>query len=435
MGDAGSETPWPWPEYTREEGELHPDNAKIKKEIAAEYGEENLRRSWIQVCKMLEAVTKEIREKGSSMIREFSYDDFFTMNKADKEEVKRRGCVVVRGTIPTETAEGWFQWMQKYMQDNKGVITGWPKEQPYILQLYWTKAQVEARTHPRAMALQRAIISLFHDDEDLEQSFAAPMAYADAMRMRPPGNSFTGLGPHIDAGSLCRWGDPAYRKIYEKIWQGRPDEFDAFDFTWRKRGDPAYYPGSSQSHVVRAFQGWTALSPTAPHEGSLQLFPDLKAGIAYVMLRPFFRPPGNLGDVLDAEKWSLDLDDPWFPGVWRHTPQVLSPEPFPHLRLKETMTYIPEMKPGDSVWWHMDMCHAVDVEHKGKDYAAVVYGAATPTTEMNARYMKGQLKDFLAGVSPEDFRGGCFEGGLKGFPGESAILNGEEGKRAFGYYL
>ena len=56
-----------------------------------------------------------------------------------------------------------------------------------------------------------------------------------------------------------------------------------------------------------------------------------------------------------------------------------------------------------------------------------------PNHGMNVRYMKGQLKDFLNGVCPEDFRGGCNEKRSKGFPGEAAILNGEEGRRASGW--
>lgn len=205
------------------------------------------------------------------------------------------------------------------------------------------------------MALHRALNSLLNDEDDPEKNFAAPLAYADAMRMRPPGKTFTGLGPHIDAGSLSRWGDPKYRKVYQKIWEGKPAEFDAFDLTWRKEGDPAYYPTDDTSRVVRTFQGWTALSPAAPQKGSLQLFPNLRYGIAYVMLRPFFKPPQDPADILDAEKWTFDVDDAWFPGVWRNTSQVLSPAAFPHLRLKETLTYIPEMQPGDTVWWHMDV--------------------------------------------------------------------------------
>lgn len=205
------------------------------------------------------------------------------------------------------------------------------------------------------MAVQRAILDLFEDAEDPQKTFTAPLAYADAMRIRPPGKRFHGLGPHIDAGSLCRWGCPEYRKTYDKIWAGKPEEFDAFDLTHRKRGNPSYYPGDAQSHVVRGFQGWTALSPAAPGEGSLQLFPNLRYGIAYVLLRPFFQPPENQADIMDAEKWTLNLEDAWFPGVWRNTPQVLSPDAFPHLRLKECLPYIPQMNPGDTVWWHMDV--------------------------------------------------------------------------------
>lgn len=81
------------------------------------------------------------------------------------------------------------------------------------------------------------------------------------------------------------------------------------------------------------------------------------------------------------------------------------------------------------------ICHAVEVEHNGTEFACVVYSASTPTTDMNLRYMKGQFQDFMNGVSPEDFRGGCNERSLKGYPGESAILNGEEGRRAVGFGL
>jgi hypothetical protein len=313
---------------------------------------------------------------------------------------------------------------------------------------------MEARTHPRSMALHRALNSLWHDDDDPEKKFAEPVAYADALRIRPPGIPFAGLGPHIDAGSLCRWGEPEYRKVYDKIWAGRADEFDPYDLTHRKLADPAYYPGAAQSHVLRAFQGWTALTRAGAHEGSLLVYPDVKSLIAYVLLRPFFRPPADNGDLLNAEKWTLDLDDPWFPGVWRHTPQEMSPEPFPHLRMKECLVNIPTMNPGDTVWWHCDvshlaprlhaighiknllqkqMCHAVEVEHKGKGISSVVYVAASPTTDINVQYMRGQLNDFLDGVSPEDFRGGCYEKALKGFPGESAILNGQEGRKAVGF--
>lgn len=124
MGDAGVVDDWPWQEYVREGAELHPDNIQVKRDILAEYGEDNIRRSWIEVCKKLEAVSEEIKTKGTSIIREFSYEEFFNMSEEEKEAVKESGCVVVRGTIPSELATEWFEWMKTYMEDNKGVITG-----------------------------------------------------------------------------------------------------------------------------------------------------------------------------------------------------------------------------------------------------------------------------------------------------------------------
>lgn len=116
---------WPaWPEMTYEKGELHLDNVKIKKDIAAEYGEEALRRSWLAVCDRLNTVTQEIKEKQTGMIREVSYDEFFTLSVADKERLKDVGCFVVRGTVPEKTAETWFRDLQSYVEENKDAITG-----------------------------------------------------------------------------------------------------------------------------------------------------------------------------------------------------------------------------------------------------------------------------------------------------------------------
>lgn len=125
MGDAGKvRNQWAWPEYVREEAELDPDNVKIKEAIAAQYGEDALRRSWLAVCKKLEAITQEIKSKGTEIIPEFSYDGFFNMTDAEKEMVKERGCFVIRNTIPKETADAWFQDIVTYKEENKGVITG-----------------------------------------------------------------------------------------------------------------------------------------------------------------------------------------------------------------------------------------------------------------------------------------------------------------------
>lgn len=129
--------------------------------------------------------------------------------------------------------------------------------------------------------------------------------------------SHTGLGPHVDAGSLSRWGDAAYRKYYAKIFSGMPEEHDAYDMSTRKDARQDLYGGSAHSSVLRAFQGWTALTEAGPKEGSLLIYPHLRYVVAYMLLRPFFDPPEDEKDIMDAEKWKFNADGLFFPGVSR----------------------------------------------------------------------------------------------------------------------
>ena len=139
---------------------------------------------------------------------------------------------------------------------------------------------------------------------------------------------------------------------------------------------------------------------------------------------------------MNASKWTFDAETPWFPGTFAGDSQMLSPSSHPHLRLKECMVPIPAMEPGDTIWWHADMCHAVEVEHNGKNEACVAYIAAAPSTKQNKRYMKQQLEDLLKGVPPLDFRHNdcASERDFVGFQGEVSVL-GDEGRRALGFGL
>lgn len=76
---------------------------------------------------------------------------------------------------------------------------------------------------------QAALLSIFTaSNANGSVSITAPLLYSDRLRIRRPGDAKFALGPHMDGGSIERWEDPDYRKVFEKILQGHWEEFDAF---------------------------------------------------------------------------------------------------------------------------------------------------------------------------------------------------------------
>ncbi len=67
------------------------------------------------------------------------------------------------------------------------------------------------------------------------------------------------------------------------------------------------------------------------------------------------------------------------------------------------------MQPGDTVFWHGDVIHAVEDAHRGVGYSNVMYIAAAPGCAKNDAYLRRQLPSFLAGESPPDFPADHFE--------------------------
>jgi len=80
-----------------------------------------------------------------------------------------------------------------------------------------------------------------------------------------------------------------------------------------------------------------------------------------------------------------------------------------HAPLLEALTSIPLMEPGDAVFWHSDVVHAVKDEHKGQGYSNVMYIGATVGCAKNTAYLARQAPSFLAGRTPPDFAPDDFE--------------------------
>ena len=163
------------------------------------------------------------------------------------------------------------------------------------------------------------------------------------------------------------------------------DNFEKYNpFNALNRDQTKEIESPAVSHVFRTFQGWVALTRQGPRDGTLQLIPIAKS-IAYILTRAL---------LLDVPENELCGSKP---------ARALSVNSKYHSLLLKALTSIPEMKPGDTVWWHPDVIHAVEDNHFGANYSNVVYVGSTPYCKKNLEYSKKQSEKFLLGESPPDF--------------------------------
>lgn len=161
----------------------------------------------------------------------------------------------------------WKQSIRDYVAANQDRVTGKcidievahplthvssagsppPPETIVFYELYNTKAQVLARTHPALIATQKYLLSLWHtSDPNSRISVRTPISYFDRLRIRPPGPSVFTLGPHIDGGSIERWEDPGFRACFQHILEGGDAwrNFDPFDVSPRLSANQDLYNAS-----------------------------------------------------------------------------------------------------------------------------------------------------------------------------------------------
>ena len=96
--------------------------------------------------------------------------------------------------------------------------------------------------------------------------------YADRIRRRPPGSASLGLSPHVDGGSVERWLDENFRKVYRHVFSGNWRDYNAYDAAYRPEAREV--PSPAVCSMFRTFQGWTALTRQGKGDGTLQLIPD-----------------------------------------------------------------------------------------------------------------------------------------------------------------
>jgi len=349
----------------------------------------------------------KLKASKKSIIPEISFNQINQRNTKFVESIKKRGCVIVRDVFENLTIERLNNDLEKYIEENNyyddqkkksgldKYFSDLKSSKPQIMGLYWSKAQMEIRHSENMLKVKKWLNNLWIYKNDEYEVFdpSKELSYADRVRRREPGDNTLGLSPHCDAGSVERWSDDYYQKIYKDIFSDNFLKFNPFDAKYRDK--TTEFESPAVAHVFRTFQGWTALTEQGPNDGTLQLIPIAKA-MAYILTRAL------LDDVPKDELCGSKLG------------KALSVNKEYHSLLLEGLISIPNMKPGDTVWWHPDVIHAVEDKHLGKNYSNVVYVGSTPYCKKNFDYVRKQAKKFLKGESPPDFAAEDFETNYKG---------------------
>ena len=350
----------------------------------------------------------EERERGVSPIPAIDYTDIAagTVPREAIELVKNRGACVIRAACDPAQARAWNDEIAAYVEENRldeklahaaedkyfGTLAS---AKPQIYGIYWSRPQVQARQSESLTRARVFMNGLWLAESEGRRHFDPEQVpvYADRIRRRTPGSNSLGLSPHVDGGSVERWLDENFRQVYRHVFNGDWRAYNAYDAAWRP--EAREIPSPAVCSMFRTFQGWTALTRQGPGDGTLQLVPVANA-MMYILLRAL------QDDVPEDELCGAK------PG------RALSIQPEWHALLLEGVTSIPRMEPGDAVFWHPDVIHAVENEHRGEGYSNVMYIGATVGCAKNTAYLERQAPAFLAGKTPPDFAPDDFEVDFRG---------------------
>jgi len=346
----------------------------------------------------------DLRENNQSVVPELAYSAIHNnkVSTEDINQIRKRGCVIVRGVFEKKQVQDWNNELGQYLDDNRYYEKAKDKAglddyfgdlkdtTPQIFGVYWSRPQVMARQADTMAVTKRFLNHLWNPAAPAGPEFDPDhdLTYADRTRRRSPGDNTLGLSPHVDAGSYERWVDPAYHQIYKSIFNGNLEQYDPWRAAYRTQ--TREFESPAVSSMFRTFQGWTALTEQGPGDGTLQLLPISNA-ISYVLLRAL------QGDVPENELClakpgrALGIDEEWHPDIY------------------SAITTIQTVEPGDTVWWHPDVIHAVGGEHNGSEFASVIYIGASPDCSKNKAYAQRQAAHFMDGRSAPDFAAEDYE--------------------------
>ncbi|KAI1342308.1 DUF1479-domain-containing protein, partial [Xylariaceae sp. FL0016] len=373
--------------------------AALKRDIIKPEHEEAVAASYKRLKVALKMEMERIAQAQQAAIPEVQWEDVKKNGGIIPEAVAKRsreaGCVLFRNVVPEEQALKWKAELRDYTRRHPKV-GGKPLSNPVFWLLYWTRPQVQARTHPEVLAAMESVMKLWHiEDETLPIDMASQVHYADRFRIREAGDNEYSLRAHLDSSSIERWEDPKYRSNYQAIFEGRWEEWDGWVMDNRPDAKVDLYRQQGGCSSFRAMQGWLSLCNSGPGEGTLRVLPNLKLATAYIMLRPFF---------VDRDDDEIDFSQPTFPGATPGKGQFIpTPKYHPHLEQQKSMVSVQKVHPGDFMYWHCDLAHEVENMHNGTEDSSVMYIASTPLCAYNLENMLRMRANFRDVEPPADF--------------------------------
>lgn len=373
-----------------------------KRELGA--GTPEIERRFHALTRNIEAQVKAIaseRAQGISPIPDVRFDELSSLDAPTISRIKQRGVLVVRGVFTKERIDRWNAALEAYIADNHYIekqkekrgldkyFSTLASSRPQIYGLYWSKPQMEARQSDELAQTRCWLNRLWNIDQDGHPVFNPDQecTYADRVRQREPGDASLGLSPHVDGGSIERWIDPGYRKVYAPVFAGDLG-YDPFSAAYRT--ETREIPSPAVCNMFRTFQAWTALTAQGPGDGTLNVVPIANA-MAWMLLR--------------AMQSDIAEDD--LCGARAGRAMVITEQY--HALLMRAFCPIPRVEAGDTVWWHPDLIHGVEDKHNGKNYSNVMYIGAAPDCAKNRAFLARQRTAFEAGRSSPDFAAEDYE--------------------------
>lgn len=391
--------------------DLEPRFSAIKQKLVKPENVEAVTASWKRLLKDIEQEFAVIEKEGSAYVPQVQWqeivDNDYKLPTEVQQKFKQRGSIMVHGVVDENQINKWFDDLVQFCKDHPETA-GYTFPNPTLwYNVFWTKLQTEARSHPNVKKLINIMSNQFTaKNPDSLIDLNSQVVYGDRIRIRPPGTRAR-LPLHLDLSSIERWEDPVYRSVYQEIFEGNWEQWDPYAIDKRAYAIENMYNDleSARDTICSAFrtlQGWLGLSDNRLGEGTLRVLPNVKLTMAYIMLRPlFWRDPvsGNIDD------YEIDLETPKFPGARPSTGQLyLADELYPHLRQRQLCVSVPDVKKGTFVFWHSDLPHEVDKEHHGNTDSSVFYYGVAPLSPVNIDTLLDTKNAFTHNILPEDYR-------------------------------